>query len=86
MARLKRKIEKRQEAIREISENINMYGMISTPTSGQISKESSDGCCGNFIIYSNARWKIIWDVCVMALLIIVCLIVPYRIAFTQEET
>lgn len=50
-------------------------------TAHQISLEPS-----KFIIYSNARWKIIWDISVMILLIIVCLIVPYRIAFTQEET
>lgn len=37
------------------------------------------------IIHSNAKYKILWDVFVIALLIFVCVVLPYRLTFVHEE-
>lgn len=36
-------------------------------------------------ILQNARYKIYWDVIIIALLLFVCAVIPWRIAFVLEE-
>ena len=37
------------------------------------------------VIYSNTKHKIVWDLFVSVLLLVVCIVVPYRITFIIDE-
>jgi hypothetical protein len=38
------------------------------------------------MIFSTDKFKIYWDIWIVFLLIFVCIIIPYRIAFIDKET
>jgi hypothetical protein len=48
-------------------------------------KKSKKGQGNKCLIFSNNQYKIGWDLFVSVLLLIVCVVVPYRITFVVDE-
>jgi hypothetical protein len=48
-------------------------------------QNSREGDRPSCIIWANEKYKIYWDIIIVILLISVCIIIPYRIAFIQKE-
>lgn len=62
-----------------VTDDLDMFGNVDE---GKKTKKNKGNKC---LIFSNNQYKIGWDLFVSVLLLIVCVVVPYRITFVVDE-